>query len=174
MPNGELAKMYQFHLYHEKNVQQNQVWFICKENVSLLDENIAALWVWLNSSKSDDLRTNVFSTSTKCKSQGKKYLLDLQFFLLLMLLRSICHQVSNQTNRWISSSGDDILLSANISPTDSSGLLQGNGQSPTYSWQWAILQGNGQSPTYSSGLLQGKHIFWICWSPLSRHYKKLG
>jgi len=37
-----------------------------------LDENIAALWVWLNSSKSDDLRTNAFSTSTKCKSHGKK------------------------------------------------------------------------------------------------------
>jgi len=34
-------------------------------------ENIAALWVWLNSSNSDDLRTNAFSTSTKCKSQGK-------------------------------------------------------------------------------------------------------
>jgi len=29
------------------------------------------LWVWLNSSKSDDLRTNAFSTSTKCKSQRK-------------------------------------------------------------------------------------------------------
>jgi len=36
-----------------------------------LDENIATLWVWLNSSKSDDLRTNAFSTSTKYKSQGK-------------------------------------------------------------------------------------------------------
>jgi len=36
-----------------------------------LDENIAAIWVWLNSSKSDDLPANVFSTSTKCKSQGK-------------------------------------------------------------------------------------------------------
>ena len=31
-----------------------------------------------------------------------------------------------QTNRWISSSGDYILLSANVSPTNSSGLLQGN------------------------------------------------
>jgi len=40
-----------------------------------LDENIAALWVWLNASKSDDLRTNAFRTSTKCKSHGKKYLL---------------------------------------------------------------------------------------------------
>jgi len=39
------------------------------------------------------------------------------FFLLLMLFRSVCHQVSNQTNRWISSSGDYILLSANVSPT---------------------------------------------------------
>jgi len=54
-----------------------------------LDENVAALWVWLNSSKSDDARTNAFSTKTKRKSQGK-------------------------------------------------------------------------------------NIFWICWSPLSWHYKKLG
>ena len=50
----------------------------------------------------------------------------LLFFLLLMLFRSVCHQVSNQTNRWISSSGDYILISANVSPTYSSGLLQGN------------------------------------------------
>jgi len=56
---------------HEKNVQQNYVWCICKANVSDWDENIAALWVWLNSSKSDYLRTNAFITSTKCKSQGK-------------------------------------------------------------------------------------------------------
>ena len=42
-----------------------------KEKVSHLDENIAELWVWLNSGKSEDLRTNAFSTSTKCKSQGK-------------------------------------------------------------------------------------------------------
>jgi len=48
------------------------------------------------------------------------------FFLLLMLFRSVCHQFSNQTNRGISSSGEYILLSANISPTYSSGLLQGN------------------------------------------------
>jgi len=40
-------------------------------NVSHLDENIAAFWVWLNSSKSDDCGTNAFSTRTKCKSQGK-------------------------------------------------------------------------------------------------------
>jgi len=44
---------------------------ICKANVSNLGENTAALWVWLNSCKSDDLRTNAFSTRTKCKSQGK-------------------------------------------------------------------------------------------------------
>ena len=48
------------------------------------------------------------------------------FFLLLMLFLSVCHQVSNQTNRWISSSGDYILLSANVSPTYSNGLFQGN------------------------------------------------
>jgi len=33
--------------------------------------SFVALWVWLNSSKSDDLRTNAFSTSTKRKSQIK-------------------------------------------------------------------------------------------------------
>jgi len=32
-----------------------------------LDENIAALWVWLNLGKSDDLRTSVFSTGTSRK-----------------------------------------------------------------------------------------------------------
>ena len=36
------------------------------------------------------------------------------------------NMISHQTNRWISSSGDYILLSANVSPTCSSGLLQGN------------------------------------------------
>jgi len=35
-----------------------------------LDENIAASWVWLNSGESDDFRTNVFRTGTKCKSHG--------------------------------------------------------------------------------------------------------
>jgi len=40
-------------------------------NIPHLDENVAALWFWLNSSKSDDLRTNAFSTSAKCKSHGK-------------------------------------------------------------------------------------------------------
>jgi len=38
----------------------------------------------------------------------------------------------NQTNRWTSSSGDYISLSANVSPTYSSGLLQGNVQT---SWK---------------------------------------
>jgi len=41
------------------------------KQVSHLDENIAALCFWLNSSKSDDLRTNAFSTSTKYKSHEK-------------------------------------------------------------------------------------------------------
>jgi len=53
-----------FHFQHETNVQQNEVWRICEANVSHLDENIAALWVWLNSSKSDDLQTDAFSTSS--------------------------------------------------------------------------------------------------------------
>jgi len=61
-------KFTKFHLQHEKNVQQNWVWCICKANVSHLNVNTAALWVWLNSSKSYDLRTDAFSTSTKCKS----------------------------------------------------------------------------------------------------------
>jgi len=31
-----------------------RLWCTCKANVSHLDENVAALWVWLNSSKSDE------------------------------------------------------------------------------------------------------------------------
>jgi len=46
---------------------------ICKEKVSHLDETISALIFCLNSSKSDDLRTNAFSTSTKCKSHEEVY-----------------------------------------------------------------------------------------------------
>jgi len=38
-----------------------------------LDENIAALCFWLNSGKSDDIRINAFSTSTKRKSHEKIY-----------------------------------------------------------------------------------------------------
>jgi len=71
MHNDELAKSTKFHLQHENNVQQNLVWGICKANVSHMDEITAALWVWLNSSQPDDLRINAFSTSTKCKNQGK-------------------------------------------------------------------------------------------------------
>jgi len=32
-----------------------------------LDENIDALWAWLNSGKSNDLRTHAFNTGTKSK-----------------------------------------------------------------------------------------------------------
>jgi len=39
-----------------------------KPNVLQLDENITALWVWLNSGKPDDLLTNALSTDTKCRS----------------------------------------------------------------------------------------------------------
>jgi len=46
-----------------------------KANVSHLDEIIPELWVWLNSNKSDVLRTNAFSTNTKCKSHGKNIFL---------------------------------------------------------------------------------------------------
>ena len=45
------------------------MWCTWETNVSHLDENVAALWVWLNSSKSDDLRTNAFSTSKKFESR---------------------------------------------------------------------------------------------------------
>jgi len=36
-----------------------------------LDENIAALWVWLNSSKSDDLRTNAFRQEQSVRVKEK-------------------------------------------------------------------------------------------------------
>jgi len=45
----------------------------CKAKFSHLGENIAALCFWLNSSKSDDLRTNAFSKSAMCKSHEKIY-----------------------------------------------------------------------------------------------------
>jgi len=45
----------------------------CEAKVLHLDENIAALCFWLNSNKSDDLRTNALSTSTKRKSREKIY-----------------------------------------------------------------------------------------------------
>jgi len=53
------------------NKTRYDVLVICKANASHLDENVAALWVWLNWSKWDDLRTNAFSTSAKCRSHGK-------------------------------------------------------------------------------------------------------
>jgi len=42
----------------------------CKENILHFDKNIAALWVWLNSGKLDDLRTNAFSTSAMSQRVG--------------------------------------------------------------------------------------------------------
>jgi len=42
----------------------------CKANVLHLDKNIDALWVCLNSGKSNDLQTHAFSTGTKWKSHG--------------------------------------------------------------------------------------------------------
>jgi len=73
MPKGELAKKYQVSPLTRKEcaTKLGVIYLYCKANVSHLDENTAALWVWLNSSKSDDLRTNAFTTSTKCESQGK-------------------------------------------------------------------------------------------------------
>jgi len=75
MHNGELAKKYQVSPLIRKECP-------AKVGVMYLDGNVAALWVWLNSSKSDDLRTNAFSTSTKCKSHGKNYL----FYLLAVMV----------------------------------------------------------------------------------------
>ena len=64
----------------------------------------------------------------------------LLFFLLLMLFRSVCHQVSNQTNRWISSSGDYILISANVSPTYS--LCPEEAQLNRWAKRWLIIKYN--------------------------------
>jgi len=51
----------------------------------------------------------------------------LLFFLLFMLLfRSICHQVSNQTDKLALPT--NILIAADVSPSYSSGLPQGSGQ----------------------------------------------
>ena len=41
---------------------------ICKANVLHLDENIAAVWVWLNVGISDDLQTNVLNARTKSQN----------------------------------------------------------------------------------------------------------
>jgi len=61
------------------------VWCTCKANVSDLDENVAALCVWLNASKSDDLRTNAFSRIETFESQWKKYL----FYLLVNIVTTL-------------------------------------------------------------------------------------
>jgi len=53
--------------------------------------------------------------------RNKTYLL---FFCLHMLYRSICHQVSNQADKLALLA--IILLLADVSPTYSSGLPQGN------------------------------------------------
>ena len=59
------------------------------------------------------------------KSRLDELKLAMLFFLLLMLLlRSVCHQVSNQADQ--SDLLAIILLLADVSPTYSSGLPQGN------------------------------------------------
>ena len=72
MHNGESAKKHQVSPSTRKECPTKLGVMYLQSKVSHLDENVAALWVWLNSYKSDDLHTNTFSTSTKCKSQGKK------------------------------------------------------------------------------------------------------
>jgi len=100
----------------------------------------------------------VYSSAGADPAEGRSPLLKptkvtLLFCLLLMLFRSVCHQVSNQTNRSISSSGDYILLSANVSPTYSSGLFQGNVfNHKTYSIpitkRWLIIKYNHQKSLF--------------------------
>jgi len=58
-----------------------------------------------------------------------KQIKDLLFFLLHMLYRSICHQVSNQADKLALLA--IMLLLADVSPTYSSGLPQGNPQDKT-------------------------------------------
>jgi len=59
------------------------------------------------------------------KSRLDELKLAMLFFLLLMLLlRSVCHQVSNQADQLDLLA--IILLLADVSPTYSSGLPQGN------------------------------------------------
>jgi len=41
----------------------------CKANVLPVDKNIDALWVWVNSGKSNGLRTHAFSTGIKSQSE---------------------------------------------------------------------------------------------------------
>jgi len=53
-----------------------------------------------------------------------KNILELFFLLLMLLFRSICHQVSNQTDKLALLA--IILLVAEVSPTYPSGLPQGN------------------------------------------------
>jgi len=80
MHNGELAKKYQVLPLTRKECPKKLGVMYLQTNVSHLDENIATFWVWLISSKSDDVRANAFSTSTKCK----KYLLDLNVYYILI------------------------------------------------------------------------------------------
>jgi len=46
-----------------------------------LDENLATLRVWINSGKSDDLRTNVFRTGTESQSVRVTELIYLELLL---------------------------------------------------------------------------------------------
>jgi len=64
---------------------------------------------------------------------NKTLLRKMLFFLLLMLFRSICHQVSNQADKLALLA--IILLLADVSRTYSSGLPQGNVFLTTYNMQ---------------------------------------
>jgi len=60
-----------------------------------LDENVAAFWVWLNSSKSDDLRSNAFSTSTK--SQNERVTEKISFLFVV----DHCHDITRREDKCI-------------------------------------------------------------------------
>jgi len=72
MHNGELAKKYQVApLTRKECATKLRVMYLQSKCCALGWKHCCIVVIWLNSSISDDLRTNAFSTSTKCKSQGK-------------------------------------------------------------------------------------------------------
>jgi len=70
MHNGELAKTYQVLPLTRKECPTKLGCDAYVKQMFRTWMKTAALWFWLKSIKSDGLRTNAFSTSTTCKSQG--------------------------------------------------------------------------------------------------------
>jgi len=73
-----------------------------KQKFHTLDENTAALCFWLNSSKSDDLRTIAFSTSTKCKSHEK--------YILVLLVTIVATLQDTRVNAYLSLIPRQVLM----------------------------------------------------------------